>query len=71
LGLEIIRFRVDNDRTSNDRTLVICKRYVMIKIFQLRRSRCIRLDVAHIANMARIYIRPGVPLVCRIEVSPR
>src|SRR5436309_15994407 len=69
LGFEVIGFRVDNDGTAKDRTVVACQRHVMIEIIQFCRTRSLRLDVAHIATVPASRIRGRVRLVRWIEMT--
>ena len=69
LGFEVIGFRVDNDGTAKDRTVVVCQRHVVIEIIQFCRTRSVRLDIAHIANVPGGRIGGRVRLVRWIEMS--
>src|SRR5215472_4728593 len=76
LSLQIVRFRVDHDRTANHRFCVVRERDLMVHVVQLGVAGSVCFDISHVALMARGCVGSGMRLVggiemcaCRTEIS--
>src|SRR5262249_43057630 len=69
LGFQVVRLRVNYNRTSNRRTFIVCKRDLMVHIVQSRLARRVCLYVSHIAHMPLGCVRSCMRFVGWIKMS--
>ena len=68
LSLQIVGFRVDDDRTADRRFRIIREGDLMVDVIELRVARSVCFYVAHVALVPRGRIWPGMRLVGWIEM---
>jgi hypothetical protein len=69
LSLQIVRFRVDDDRAANRRFRIVREGNLMIDVIELRVAGSVCFYVAHVALVPGGCIWPGVRLVGGIEMG--
>ena len=68
LSLQIVGFRVDDDRAADRRFRIVREGNLMVNVIELRVAGSVRFYVAHVALVPRGCVWPRVRLVGRIEV---
>ena len=71
LSLEIVGFRVDDDRAADRRFRIVREGNLMVHIIQLGIAGSVCFHISHVALVPRRCIWPGVRLVGWIEVRAR
>src|SRR2546430_1669207 len=69
LRLQIVRFRVHDNRPPDCRLLVICQRDLVVHILQFCLAGSVRLHISHVAHMPLGCVRRGMRFVGWIKMS--